>query len=181
MYYYITVIKKQQDLNNQKISKLKVFKFKEVLTMFGLVPFRRNNGGLTKRGDYFDQLFDSFFDDDLMTMPSNFFGNAFRVDMKENENEYIIEADLPGIQKDAINIDYENNYLTVSAKRNDTVEDKNQNYVRRERRSGEFKRTFFVDNVQEDKIDAAFKDGVLKVTLPKSQKGLKNTRRIDIH
>ena len=146
--------------------------------MFELVPFRRNN--LSKRGDYFDQLFDSFFGDDFMT-PANFMSTGFRVDMKENENEYVVEADLPGIKKDAIDIEYDNNYLTVSAKRDDTNEDKGKGYIRKERRCGEFKRTFYVDNIEENNIDASFKDGVLTITLPKVKKGMDKKNRIDIH
>lgn len=146
--------------------------------MFDMVPFRKNNN-LARRGDFFDQMMNNFFDDDFLT-PQNYFGNSFRVDLKENENEYIIEADLPGIKKDAIDLSYENNYLTVTAKREDTVEDKSGNYVRRERNYGEFKRSFYIDNVDESKIDASFNDGVLKINLPKIDKTKVSRRRIDI-
>lgn len=146
--------------------------------MFDMVPFRKNNN-LSRRGDYFDQMMNNFFDDDFFS-PQNYFGNSFRVDLKENDNEYVVEADLPGIKKDAIDLSYENNYLTVTAKREDSVEDKSGNYVRRERSYGEFKRSFYIDNVDESKVDASFNDGVLKINLPKLDK-MKNTRRkIDI-
>lgn len=148
--------------------------------MFDMVPFRKNNNSISKRGDYFDQLFNNFFNDDFL-IPSNFMGNAFRVDLKENENEYIIEADLPGINKDAIDITYENNYLTISAKRDDTVEDKKENYVRRERHYGEFNRSFYIDNIDDNKINAEFKDGVLSINIPKLNKGSEYKKRIDIH
>ena len=148
--------------------------------MFDMIPFRRNNNSLAKRGDYFDQLFDNFFNDDFL-MPSSFMSNAFRVDLKENENEYIIEADLPGIKKDAIDIAYENNYLTISAKRDDTVEDKKENYVRRERHYGEFNRSFYIDNIDDNKINAAFKDGVLSISIPKLSKGIEYKKKIDIN
>lgn len=147
--------------------------------MFDMVPFRRNNNSITKRGDYFNQLFDNFFDDDFFA-PSNYISNSFRVDLKETDDEYMIEADLPGINKDAIDISYENNYITISAKRNDSKEDKKDNYVRRERRYGEFKRSFYIDNVNENNINAEFKDGVLKVSLPKKDKDITSRRKIDI-
>lgn len=147
--------------------------------MFEMVPFRRNNN-VAKRGDYFDQLFGNFFNDDFFT-PANYFGNSFRVDLKENENEYLIEADLPGIKKEDIEISYENNYLTISAKRDDSIEDKTNNYVRRERRYGEFKRSFYIDNMDESKVDASFKDGVLKINLPKQTKDLQDRKKFDIH
>lgn len=146
--------------------------------MFELVPFRKDD--LIKRGDLFDQMIDSFFNDDFM-IPSVFNNNPFRADMKENEHEYIIEADLPGIKKEAINIEYKNNYLNVSAKKENSTEEKNGNYVRKERRSGEFKRSFYIDGIEENKIDASFKDGVLKIILPKNQKEINGKRKIKIN
>lgn len=149
--------------------------------MFDMVPFKRNND-VAKRGDYFDQFFNNFLRDDFFSsMPANFVGNNFTVDLKEKENEYVVEADLPGVSKDAIDIDYSNNYLTISAKREDNVEDKNDNYVRRERSYGEYKRCFYIDNVDEDKIDASFNDGVLKLLLPKLTKGKDTRKKINIH
>jgi HSP20 family protein len=148
--------------------------------MFEMIPFRKNNNGLRRRDDFFNSFIDNFFDNDFM-MPMNFMGSNFKVDLKETEDSYLVEADLPGIPKEAIDIDYNNGYLTITAKRDDTVEDKKENYVRRERHYGEFKRSFYVDNVDESKIDASFKDGVLKVTLPKQEKGQNPKRKIDIH
>lgn len=145
--------------------------------MFDLVPFRRNN--LTKRDDFFSPFLKSFFDDDFFTALSSMQGN-FKVDLKETDENYLVEADLPGIKKEAIDIDFNNNYLVISAKRDESVEDKNENYVRRERHYGEFKRGFYIDNVDEDKIDASFNDGVLKIILPKLNKGNSKKRKIDI-
>lgn len=149
--------------------------------MFDMVPFRKNDGFL-RRGDDFDKLFDNFFNDSFFA-PMNIsgFGNGFKVDLKETENDYQIEADLPGMKKEAININYDNNYLTISAKRDDSIEDNQDNYIRRERRYGEFRRSFYVDNVDQNNIDAAFKDGVLKITLPKLEKGKETKTKIDIH
>lgn len=148
--------------------------------MFEMIPFRRNNNGLRRRDDFFNGFIDNFFDNDFM-MQTNFMGGNFKVDLKETEDSYLVEADLPGVPKEAIDIDYNNGYLTITAKRDDTVEDKKENYVRRERHYDEFKRSFYVDNVGESKIDASFKDGVLKVTLPKQEKGQTPKRKIDIH
>lgn len=149
--------------------------------MFDLVPFRRNNS-VTKRGDLFDSFLDNFFNDDFLSINGfSSMGNNFKVDLKEDEKSYIIEADLPGIAKENINLSYSNNYLTISAKRNETVEDKSENYVRRERRYGEFKRAFYMDNGDENKIDANFKDGVLKIIVPKLNNPDNNIKKIDIH
>lgn len=145
--------------------------------MFEMMPFRKGNKGLNK-GDYFNQLFNDFFDDGFLT-PMNFWQDSFRVDMKETDDAYSIEADLPGMKKDDIEIIYDNNYLTICAKRNESVENKTDSYVRRERHYGEFKRSFYIDNVDESKVDASFNDGVLKLVLPKIVKG-KQKKRIDI-
>ncbi|MCG4579629.1 Hsp20 family protein, partial [Clostridium cochlearium] len=73
-----------------------------------------------------------------------------------------------------------NNNIIISAKREDIVEDKGENYIRRERSYGEFKRAFYVDNVDENNIRASFKDGVLKINLPKLEKDKKIGRQIEI-
>ncbi|GAB6084825.1 heat shock protein Hsp18 [Alkaliphilus crotonatoxidans] len=145
--------------------------------MFDMMPFRRNQ--LNRRDDFFSP-FKSFFDDDLITAMNQFHGN-FKVDLKETEDHYLIEAELPGINRDAIDIDFNNNYLTISAKREEAKEDQKENYVRRERHYGEFKRSFYVDNVDEDKINANFQDGILTITLPKLTKGETRRRKIDIN
>ncbi|AGK99554.1 heat shock protein Hsp18 [Clostridium pasteurianum] len=146
--------------------------------MFDMVPFRRNNG-VTRTGSAFDDLFNNFLGDNFFS-PSMMNTTGFKVDLKEDENAYTLEADLPGVKKDDIALDYENNYLTISAKRDETIENKEDNYVRRERRYGQFKRSFYVDNVNESAVDAYFVDGVLKVTLPKKDKGIEK-KKIDIH
>ena len=93
--------------------------------MFEMVPFRRNSG-LRRKDHNWGSIIDNFFADDFMT-PMNFMTGSFKVDLKETEDSYLVKADLPGIQKEAIDIDYNNNYLTISAKRDDSVEDKKEN------------------------------------------------------
>ncbi len=144
--------------------------------MFGLVPFRSRN--LPSR-DIFN-LMHGFFDDNFIT-PFGNIGNAVRIDLQETENEYIVEADLPGVKKGDITLHYENQYLTISAKRDDIKEVKDDNYVRRERRYGQFQRSIYVDNVMDDKINAKFNDGVLTVTLPKQDKTKKRQGNIPIY
>ena len=102
------------------------------------------------------------------------------MDGRETEDAYLIEADLPGVKKEAVKVEYENHYLTISAKNEDTVEQKDEDFVRRERHYGEFRRSFYVDNIDENNIAANLADGVLKVTLPKQSKGITGTRKIEI-
>ncbi len=145
--------------------------------MFGLVPFRDKN--LPAR-DYFNQFVHGFFDEDFLTPLRNMV-NDFRIDLRETENEYIVEADLPGVKKSDINLSYENQYLTISGRRDETHEVKDESYAHKERRRGQFQRNIYVDNVMEDQIDAKFNDGVLTVTLPKRDKSKKQPGNIQIH
>lgn len=146
--------------------------------MLEMMPFKRNN--LSRRDDFLSPFFKNFFEDDFFTAITHMNHN-FKVDLKETNDSYLVEADLPGVKKEAINIDFENNYLTISAKRDETIQNQSENYVRRERHYGEFKRSFHLDNIDENKIDASFTDGVLKITLPKLTKDIDKKRRIDIH
>lgn len=145
--------------------------------MFDLVPF----GGkkVAEREDFLNQMMDNFFNEDFFSPFSNM-SNNLRVDLKETEDAYLIEVDLPGITKDDIALQYANNYLTIAAKRQESREEDTGKYLRRERRYGEFQRSFYVGNVQENKIAAAFKDGVLTVTLPKEDRNLRKISQIPI-
>ncbi len=146
--------------------------------MFDIVPWRKNN--LTQRkGDDFENMVNSFFNDDFFSSLS-VLKNNFSVDLKEEDNNYIVEADLPGVDKKDIDISYKNGYLNISAKRHNKVEEKKDNYVRQERSYGEFKRSFYIDNVEEEKIDANFNNGVLKINLPKLNKEVCENRKIEI-
>lgn len=147
--------------------------------MFNIVPGRRNNNIVSRR-DLMSEFFDNFFNDDFF-MNNDYLQirNGFKVDIKEDGNNYILEADLPGVKKDSININYENNYLTISTSRKDEYEERRDNYLRQERHYGEFRRSFYVDNIDESKIKAEFKDGVLKITMPKLENAPRG-RRIDI-
>ncbi len=146
--------------------------------MFEMIPWRRNSN-MQRRDDFFETVVNSFFNDDFFA-PAGLLKSSFSVDLKENENEYLIEADLPGVEKGDIHLDYNNGYLTISAKRDSLVEDKKDNYVRKERSHGEFKRCFYVDNIDEEKIQASFNNGVLNVSLPKLNKGKESGKKIDI-
>lgn len=145
--------------------------------MFEMMPFRRPVGHIRRR-DYFDNLFDSLFQDMTPAVPESKV-KPFRVDVKENEAAFTIEADLPGFNKDAIEVEYDSNYLTISARKEEGTDEGKDNYLRRERYWGEFKRRFFIDNIKKSGIEASFADGVLKVILPKELPG-EDKKRIDV-
>lgn len=122
--------------------------------------------------------FDSFFSPVLRESggPSLHFP---RVDVHEDENNYYIEADLPGIEKDKIAINIESNVLTLSGSRDDKREDKKGGYYRFERQTGNFERSFELgQNIDSSKADAEFDKGVLKITIPKKEES--KPKQLDI-
>lgn len=93
--------------------------------------------------------------------------NTFDVDVRENDFMFIVEAELPGFTIDNISIVYENSYLSIAAKRDESEASDAFGFIRRERRFGMFRRNFLVEDVDRQNIKAALKNGVLKVELPK--------------
>ena len=149
--------------------------------MVRLTPYRRTGNGLVRGDDYFNHMVNSLFNNDFFA-PVGSPGSGqqhFKVDIKETENAFLLEADLPGVGKDDIEITYENNYLTISAKKETSSEEKNERFIRQERSYGEFSRSFFVDGADGENIGAGFADGVLTVTVPKADPKA-NQKRITI-
>lgn len=145
--------------------------------MFDLVPFR--NRGKHLRSLIPDDFFEDFFDTNFLA-PLEHFGRGMRVDIRETEDNYIVEADLPGFNKEDINIELKDNRLTISAEQNQAVEEKGENYIRKERRAGKLVRSFIVDNVKHDQVTAKYENGVLKIVLPKEKKDFGTGRKINI-
>lgn len=137
--------------------------------MFGLIPFRTNNAN--ERGGALSDFFDDFFNDDFLTpLGMNMGMSKFNADVRETENEYLVCAELPGVNKNDISVDFKNNNLIISAKREEVHDESKDSYIRKERSYGQFSRSFYFDNVKEDKIRAKFENGELKIILPKETK-----------
>ncbi len=135
--------------------------------MFKLIPYRKNS--LSRTEDVFDDFFDSFFNDDFLAPLEGLnrrFG-GFKVDVLDQGDKYLIEADLPGMDKEDVKIEYDDNYLTITAKRDETKEIKENSYIRKERQCGEYRRSFYIDNIQSEAIEATFRSGVLRIELKK--------------
>lgn len=93
------------------------------------------------------------------------------VDITEDDKEWLVKADLPEMKKEEVKVTVENGVLTISGERKLEKEEKNKKYHRIERSYGAFVRSFSVpDGTDSEKVNAEFKDGVLKVHLPKSEK-----------
>ena len=128
---------------------------------------------------------ENLFDDDWMDFPfdSNFWGkrnplygkhaqNMMKTDIREKDDAYELDVDLPGFKKDEIKIQLKDGYLTLSAAKglDKDEKDKKGNYIRRERYAGAMQRSFYVgDDVTQEEIRAKYEDGILKVSIPKKE------------
>lgn len=141
--------------------------------MFGMIPFERSD-------DNFFDLFDNF--------ERKFFGNtnanlpAFRTDIRDAGDKFILEAELPGFQKEDISLDLKDGILTIHAEHHQKTEAKDDKggYIRRERRYGSFSRSFDVTGIDESGITAAYTNGILELSLPKAKPAVPETKRIAI-
>ena len=117
---------------------------------------------IVPRRFFLDDLFNDF--DKGSIKPVN-----MKCDIYEKEGNYCIEMDLPGYDKKDIDIDFDNKYLTITASKEEDVNDEGKNYIRRERNFGSYKRQFYLGDINEDEIKAEFNNGILKVVVPKKE------------
>ena len=141
--------------------------------MFGMLPFERGNDNTF---DTFDKFMRNFFDHSNTSLP------AFRTDIRDAGDKFILEAELPGFEKEDIKLDLKDGILTISAEHNENNDPKDEkgNYIRRERRYGSFSRSFDVTGIDENGITAAYKNGVLELSLPKAVPAVPEAKRISI-
>ena len=126
--------------------------------------------------DLFDEMMDFPFEDDFFGKRNPLYGkkakNMMKTDVKEHENGYEVDIDLPGFKKDELNLDLTDGYLTISASKglDKDEEDKKGKYIRKERYAGSMSRSFYVgDGITEEDIKAEFKHGILKLFVPKKE------------
>ena len=127
------------------------------------------------RDNLFDDMFDfDDFDKEFNRMMRPLYGkhaqNMMKTDVRETDNSYELDIDLPGFKKDEISVQLDNGYLSISASKglDKDEEKKDGKYIRRERYAGAMNRTFYVGSqlTQQD-IQAKFEDGILKISVPK--------------
>jgi HSP20 family protein len=138
-------------------------------------------GSLNKKMKKFFEDFDSPFFSEFGLKP--FGSNAFtpRVDVTEDANNLYVHAEIPGVEKSDIKINVTGDVLTISGEKKSEQKDENKNYYRIERTSGSFTRSFSLPaEVVIDKIGAEYKDGVLNITLPKTEEAKVVEKQIEI-
>ena len=139
--------------------------------MFGMIPFERSDNNIF---DLFDNFQKQFFRDSNATLP------AFRADIRDLDDKFVLDAEPPGFNKEDISLDLKEGILTIKAEHKEAQEQKQGEYIRRERRTGSFARSFDVSGIDESGISAAYKNGILEVTLPKQAPVVPESRQIDI-
>ena len=139
---------------------------------------------------------EDLFDDDWMDFPFNRFDREFwgrknplygkhaknmmKTDIREHEEGYELDIDLPGFKKDEINVQLDNGYLTISAAKglDKDEQDKKGKYIRKERYAGAMQRSFYVaDVVAQEDVKAKFEDGILRLSIPKKDAKAVETKK----
>lgn len=142
--------------------------------MYGVTPFARNAFSLFNALDEMDKDFFSG------SMPMN----TCRTDIRDEDGKYIMESELPGFEKENIKLDINGDYLVISAERNSESGEKdsgdNPRYIRRERVYGSYRRSFGISDVDSEKITAEYKNGILKIELPKKKPEEPVAKRLEI-
>ncbi len=135
--------------------------------MFKLTPFTASPRKRDDFVDFYDVLDDFFGSSPLRSLRHD----TFKIDVKEEDGHYMIEADLPGVKREEVKVSYDDQTLTLLVERKEDKEDKNEqeNYIHRERQYTSMKRSINLPHVDPKKVKAKLEDGVLKVIAEKSQ------------
>jgi HSP20 family protein len=123
------------------------------------------NSPVKREGGLVDSFFDELFDIPVIKTKNW----SFKLDVKEDDKNYFVEADLPGVKKDEININYEDQTLSIAIEREEQKEEENENYIHRERGYCSMKRALHLPNIDPKKIKAKLDEGVLKLTAEKTE------------
>lgn len=132
-----------------------------------MVPFGRD--GIMRRTGFedFNNMLDSFFaGSKFPNFPTM---NTFRLDVQENDEEYCVEAELPGIRKEQIDVSLEEGRLIISVRREESVEQTEKNYVHRERSFSSMQRAVYLDDADPDDVKAKLDSGILRLNIKKQK------------
>lgn len=119
----------------------------------------------------FSDIMDDFFSDAVRTRQESF---APSLNISENEKKFVIEVEVPGVDKENIQVNMENNELTISGERKFEEKEENKQYHRVETRYGSFSRSLTLpDNADSESVQATYENGILTISIDKSEKSLK--------
>jgi HSP20 family protein len=150
--------------------------------MTGLIPFNRKDNSLARTDAGFESFYnmlDDFFSDGWVKPGRNLLRDTFKIDVTEADNAYHIEAELPGVGKEEIDLNVDDDTLCISVNREEESNADGKNYIHRERRASSMSRRIRLANAELNEIKAKLENGVLTVTIPKQDKAA-HARKIDI-
>lgn len=128
--------------------------------------------------DDFDRIIDRFFSREFDIWEGH---RAFDVDIYEDENNIVVKAELPGVNKEDISVSLTEDTLTISGKKTEEKKIEKENYYRKEIRSGSFSRSFTLPcAVDKEKVKASYKNGILEIVLPKAEKEKEKEIKIEV-
>ena len=142
--------------------------------MSSLVRYNKSVPSLFNRDEFltpFSTFIDSYFNDLLPSLDIGFFKNGAypKVDVIDEENQVIINAEIPGLTKDQVSVEVDDGVLRIKGEKKEEDEQKGKNYVHRELKHSAFCRSFSIgENIDKDSVDAKFENGILNVTLKKT-------------
>ncbi|UCE33875.1 MAG: Hsp20/alpha crystallin family protein [Deltaproteobacteria bacterium] len=145
-----------------------------------LVPWRPFGGELSSLRREMDRMWDRFFGETPLTRR---IGEEWwpSVDMSETKDNYVVKAELPGLEANDVDVSISGDVLTIKGEKKKEEEEKDEHHHYVERYYGSFQRSFRLPaNVKSDKIDASFDKGVLKVTLPKVEEAKKKKIEVKV-
>jgi len=137
--------------------------------MAGLIPFNRKQNDLMNIGfDDFSNMLDDFFTGSWPIQRS-LAGDKFKIDIQDNDTEYTIEAELPGVKKEDVEITLNDGRLNLSVKKEEVSENKSKKYIHRERKYAQMSRSILLADADDEGIKAKLEEGVLTIQVPKKQ------------
>ena len=137
--------------------------------MSGLIPFNRKRNDLMNIGfDDFSNMLDDFFTGSWPIQRS-LAGDTFKIDIQDNDTEYTIEAELPGVKKEDVEITLNDGRLNISVKKEEVSENKRKKYIHRERKYAQMSRSILLADADDEGIKAKLEEGVLTIQVPKKQ------------
>lgn len=134
--------------------------------------FVKKSNNEEKKNNLVDE-FQNFF------MDSFFSNKALKTDIVETDKGYVLKVELPGIDKKDVSLDFNNQYLTLSVNQEESKEDKDQHYIRKERSRYSYSRSYYLDKANESDIKAKLENGILTIQIGKNEEDIKKNITID--
>jgi len=124
--------------------------------------------------------FDDFFNDDFFLVPSRKSETVPATNIEETDSEFVLDMAIPGMNKEDITVEVENGQLCVSAEKEDSSEESEKNYTRKEYNYSSFKRMFALPENVKDDVKANYKDGILHLVLPKKEVTVSHPKKVKV-